>query len=414
MKVYKFGGISLATLEAVKHVAKVIRDYPAEIVVVSAMGKMTNAFEALVEAHMRNLPEKQENLNHILEFHQNMSEKLFLDNNKEARGEVNAMLEELKKKLEKPGFVNYRKTYDQIVPYGELLSSLMVSHFLRQEGIENKLLDARKWLHTDDRYAEANVDSKKSQQTLAGMLSDKMLNITQGFIGGNSEGFSTTLGREGSDYTAALIAQLTGAASVTIWKDVPGLLNADPNHFNAPVLLQHISYKEAVELAFYGAKVIHPKTIKPLQNQRIPLYVKPFKNPEAAGSVIDNQTTWDEEITSFILKKHQMLLTLRTKDFSFMAEDHLHDIYGQFKYFGLKANLMQHSAITLSVCIDQDNETLGSLLGALAIDFDIRYNKNLDLVTLRHHNEAAIRKVTKDRVIMLEQRSRVTAQVVLK
>lgn len=413
MKVYKFGGISLATPEAVKHVAKIIRDYPAEIVVVSAMGKMTNAFEALVEAHMRNLSEKQAHLNYILEFHQSMSEKLFPEN-EEARGEVSSLMGKLEEQISKPGFVNYRKTYDQIVPYGELLSSLMVSRFFSQEGIENNLLDARKWLHTDDKYAEANVDAKKSHQTLTGMLSDKMLNITQGFIGGNSDGFSTTLGREGSDYTAALIAQLTGASSVTIWKDVPGLLNADPNHFDAPVLLQHISYNEAVELAFYGAKVIHPKTIKPLQNQRIPLFVRPFNNPEAAGSVIDNQTTWDEEITSFILKKHQMLLTLRTKDFSFMAEDHLHDIYGQFNHFGLKANLMQHSAITLSVCIDQDHETLGSLLGALAIDYDIRYNKNLDLITLRHYNEAAIRKVTKKREIMLEQRSRVTAQVVLK
>jgi len=413
MKVYKFGGISLATPEAVRHVAKIIKDYPSKILVVSAMGKMTNAFETLVEAHMRHLPEKQARLDYILDFHQNMAEDLFPDN-EEARNEVSSLLEKLQDKLNKPGFVNYRKTYDQIVPFGELLSSVMVSHYFRQEGIDNNLLDARKWLHTDDKYGEANVDARKSQQTLTGMLSDDVLNITQGFIGGNSEGFATTLGREGSDYTAALIAQLTGGSGVTIWKDVPGLLNADPNHFESPVLLQHISYHEAVELAFYGAKVIHPKTIKPLQNHRIPLFVKSFKNPEAAGSVIDNQTTWDEEITSFILKKDQILLTFRTKDFSFMAEDHLHEIYGQFNYFGLKANLMQHSAITLSVCIDQDLETLGALLGALAVNYDIRYNKNLELITLRHYNEAAIRKITKDREVLLEQRSRVTAQVVLK
>ncbi|MFW5975118.1 MAG: aspartate kinase [Bacteroidota bacterium] len=413
MEVYKFGGVSLASPEAVKNVAKIMKDYPAKVLVVSAMGKMTNAFEFLVESYMRHLPEKQARLDHILDFHQNMVENLFQDNN-EAREEVHSLLEELTEKLSRPGFVNYRKTYDQIVPFGELLSSLIVSHYFRQEGIKNNLLDARKWLHTDDKYGEANVDLRKSQLKLTGMLSDVVLNITQGFIGGNSEGFATTLGREGSDFTAALIAQFTGASSVTIWKDVPGLLNADPQYFHAPVLLQHISYHEAVELAFYGAKVIHPKTIKPLQNHNIPLLVKSFKDPEAAGSVIDCQTTWDGEITSFILKKHQTLLTFRTKDFSFMAEEHLYEIYGQFKYFGLKANLMQHSAITLSVCVDHNIETLGALLGALAMSYDIKYNLNLDLITLRHYNEAALRKVTKNREIMLEQRSRITAQVVLK
>lgn len=413
MKVYKFGGISLATPNDVKNVAHILRQMPANVVVVSAMEKMTNAFESLVEAHVRLLEEKSFWLKQITDFHLDMAAALF-EPDASGMKQVKALLEELQNKLANPAFVNYRKTYDQIVPYGELLSSAILSHFLLQEGIGNVLLDARKWLSTDNNYGTAKVDMEASRQLLAGMVDYHQLNITQGFIGGGTEGFSTTLGREGSDYTAAVVASLLGAAEVTIWKDVPGLLNADPHHFDDTVLLSHISYHEAVELAFYGAKVIHPKTIKPLQNANIPLYVKSFKNPKAAGSIIDQETSWDEFITSFILKKNQMLLTLRTKDFSFMAEDHLHYLYGQFSRYGLKANLMQNSAITLSVCFDEDHDALGTLLGQLSKDYEIRYNKGLDLITLRHYSDAAIQKAIAGRNVLLDQRSRLTAQVVMK
>jgi|AntRauTorcE11898_2_1112593.scaffolds.fasta_scaffold00065_8 aspartate kinase len=413
MKVYKFGGISVASATAIKHVATIIRNYPAEGIVVSAMGEMTNAFEELVEAYMRNLPGMHDKLEAITLAHRDVALSLF-EENTEALDEVLSLLDQLRRHLEKPPFINYRKTYDQIVPYGELLSSTILSHYLRQVGLENTLLDARSWMQTDHHYGEANVKEQLTKKRLKEQVPDKGMFVTQGFIGGSDEGFTTTLGREGSDYSAALLAAYLGAASVTIWKDVPGLLNADPDYFESPVMLSHISYREAVELAFYGAKVIHPKTIKPLQNRDIPLFVRSFRNMEAPGSVIDNETNWDEYITSFILKKKQMLLTLRTKDFSFMAEDHLHYLYGLFSDYGMKANLMQHSAITLSVCFDEDHEALGALLDIVAKNYEIHYNKNLELITLRHYNEAAIRKVSEGRKVLMEQRSRLTAQVVLK
>jgi len=413
MRVFKFGGISIASPGAIKNTAGVIRLYQPEVVVVSAMGKMTNAFESLVEAHVRKMNDKEEKYRVIRTFHLDVAQDLF-QNNTEAIARITKLLDELKDKLDKPAFVNYQKAYDQIVPFGELLSSTILSLFLAGNNIPNQWLDARKWLRTDSHYREANVDDDQSEKLLRQFIKSGALNLTQGFIGGCDEGFSTTLGREGSDYTAALIASYLNAESVTVWKDVPGLLNADPNFIEDTVMLSHISYHEAVELAFYGAKVIHPKTIKPLQNSNIPLYVRSFNNMKAAGTVIDNETTWDEEITSFILKKNQVLLTLRTKDFSFMAEKHLHYLYGQFSSHGLKVNLMQNSAITLSVCFDEDHETLGTLLGKLAGDYEIRYNKGLDLITLRHYNEVAVRKVTTGRQVLLDQRSRITAQVVMR
>ncbi len=413
MRVFKFGGISIADSTSIKNTVEIIRHYQPEMVVVSAMGKMTNAFESLVEAHVRQLDAKHAKYQAIRQFHLRAAQELFGEN-KAAVSEVESLLNELKSKLDKSAFVNYQKTYDQIVPYGELLSSTILSLYLAGIGIENQWLDARKWLITDNHYQEARVDDERSGKLLEEMADRSKLNLTQGFIGGCDEGFSTTLGREGSDYTAALIASYLKADSVTVWKDVPGLLNADPNIFEDTVMLSHISYNEAVELAFYGAKVIHPKTIKPLQNANIPLYVRSFNNMKAAGTVIDNETTWDEEITSFILKKNQILLSLRTKDFSFMAEDHLHYLYGQFSSHGLKANLMQNSAITLSVCFDENLDALGTLLGKLARHYEIRYNKGLDLLTLRHYNDVAIRKATAGRNILLDQRSRVTAQIVMR
>jgi len=412
MRVYKFGGASLKSPESIRNVKSILHKYPADVVVVSAMGKMTNAFEDLVESYFHHRPDIQQKLNTIQDYHWNIAGELFRDN-QQAKEAVKKLFSALSHRLQKIPFVNYDKTYDQIVPYGEKLCSTILFHYLKQEGIGCKWLDATKLIRTDDKFREANVDDELTRTVIDKEFQAEELKLTQGFIGGHKEGYMTTLGREGSDYTAALLAALAGADSVTIWKDVPGLLNADPRFFEETEVLEHISYHEAVELAFYGAKVIHPKTIKPLQNHHIPLYVRSFLEPDKPGSLIDNVTEWDDSITSFIIKRDQVLLTLKTMDFSFMAEDHLHHLYGIFNKLGIKLNLMQNSAITLSVCFDKEDEKLGSLLREVEKTHHFKYNEGVELVTLRHYNPEAIRRVTQNRKVLLDQRSRLTAQLVL-
>jgi len=413
MRVYKFGGASVKSSASVRNVKSILQKYPADIVVVSAMGKMTNAFEELVESYFHHRPDLQQKLNTIKNYHWNIANELF-EHNAEAKESVNKLFFDLSERLQKIPFVNYDKTYDQVVPYGEKLSSTILYYYLKQEGMQCSWLDATEIISTDDSFRGAKVHDELTRKNLKSAFEGDYLKLTQGFIGGSRAGFMTTLGREGSDYSAALIAALTGAENVTIWKDVPGLLNADPRYFDKAEVLPHISYHEAVELAFYGAKVIHPKTIKPLQNHHIPLYVRSFREPDKPGSLIDSVTEWDDNITSFILKQNQVLLTLRTMDFSFMAVDHLHHLYGVFNKIGIKLNLMQNSAITLSVCFDKEDEKLASLLRAVENTHHCKYNEGVDLVTLRHYNPKAIQRITSNRKVLLDQRSRMTAQLVLR
>lgn len=412
MKVYKFGGASLQTAASIRNLVSILQKYPADVVVVSAMNKMTNAFEELVDSYFYHRPDIREKFNRIKDYHRNIAREFFTDHS-QATGDLEKLFSTIEERLQKVPFVNYDKTYDQLVPYGEKLSSTILYHHLKQEGFNCRWLDATALIHTDANFREARLEDKKTRLSLDKTLQQDGLKLTQGFIGGCKEGYMTTLGREGSDYTAALIAAFSGAEDVTIWKDVPGLLNADPRYFEQTEILSHISYHEAVELAFYGAKVIHPKTIKPLQNYHIPMYVRSFLEPDKPGSLIDSATEWDDNITSYIVKRHQVLLTLQTMDFSFMAEDHLHHLYGIFNRLGIKLNLMQNSAITLSVCFDKEDEKLESLLRAVEKTHHFKYNEGLDLITLRHYNTEAIQRVTRNRKVLLDQRSRRTAQLVL-
>ncbi|MCF8309561.1 MAG: aspartate kinase [Bacteroidales bacterium] len=412
MKVYKFGGASLQTAASIRNLVSILQKYPADVVVVSAMNKMTNAFEELVDSYFHHRPDMQEKFNIIKDYHRTIARELFTDHS-QATGDLEKLFSTIEERMQKVPFVNYDKTYDQLVPYGEKLSSTILYHHLKQEGFNCRWLDATELIHTDANFREARLEDKKTRESLDKTLQQDGLKLTQGFIGGCKEGYMTTLGREGSDYTAALIAAFTGAEDVTIWKDVPGLLNADPRYFEQTEILSHISYHEAVELAFYGAKVIHPKTIKPLQNYHIPMYVRSFLEPEKPGSLIDSSTEWDDNITSYIVKRNQVLLTLQTMDFSFMAEDHLHHLYGIFNKLGIKLNLMQNSAITLSVCFDKEDEKLESLLRAVEKTHHFKYNEGLDLITLRHYSTEAIQRVTRNRKVLLDQRSRRTAQLVV-
>lgn len=312
----------------------------------------------------------------------------------------------------------YNFVYDQIVSLGELISTCIVGAYLEQQGCSNIWLDVRDVLMTDNTYREAKVDWQKSemlvQKQVVPAFSGVDVVITQGFIGGTSENYTTTLGREGSDYSAAIFAYLLNAEAMYIWKDVPGILNADPKFYKDAQKLDQISYHDAIELAYYGATVIHPKTIKPLENKNIPLFVKSFLKPEANGTTIRTNVQTKPMIPSYIFKKNQVLISISAKDFSFIAEDNLSRIFALFAGHGVKIHLMQNSAISFSVCVDNDNFKIPALIEALQKDFKIRYNEDLMLYTIRHYYQNTIDTITSGKEILLEQRSRNTAQFVLR
>ncbi len=423
MKVFKFGGASVNSADAVKNVAEILDKYSTEkiLVVVSAMGKTTNALEKLTQAYFNKTNEINALLDEIKKFHFHIIEELFSDKNHKVYADIQLIFDELMHKLVSRTSDNYDFEYDQIVSTGELISTKIISHYLKSKGIKNKWLDAREIIKTDTTYREGKVNWQetmhKTNNIVIPYFEDKIysfrLIITQGFIGSSDDEHTTTLGREGSDYSAAIFAYNLDATEMVIWKDVPGLLNADPKFFEDTQKLDAISYREAIELAYYGATIIHPKTIKPLQNKNIPLYVKSFLHPENEGTIISNHENADGLIPSFIFKKDQALISISPKDFSFIAEENLSDIFGIFSDNKIKINLMQNSAISFSVCIDGNVKRFDALIKTLQENYKVRYNLQLDLITIRHYNQATIDKVVNNRKILLEQRSRTTAQLVV-
>ncbi len=426
MKVFKFGGASVKDAEAVKNVATILKQYPDEriIVVVSAMGKTTNALEQLTNAFFYHNKNVETLLNEIKKYHFDIIEQLFPDKNHPIYNDVNNAFIELDWAIEGEPTHSYDHEYDQIVSIGELISTKIVSACLSEAGIANKWQDARDFIQTDNTHREGKINWELTQQLVNHSTSplsplhmergkmEKII-VTQGFIGGTSENFTTTLGREGSDYTAAIIAYTMNAESVTIWKDVPGVLNADPKWFEKTQKLEQISYQDAIELAYYGATVIHPKTIKPLQNKKIPLYVKSFINPEEAGTVI-NDVQSSLPVPCFIFKINQVLASISPKDFSFIVEENLSDIFKLFAERHIKINMMQNSAISFSLCIDNDPYKLPELIKTLQKDYRVLYNEQLELITIRYYDQATIDRVTANKKILLEVKSRYTAQMVVK
>ena len=428
MKIFKFGGASVKDASAVKNVASILKRFPKEniIVVVSAMGKVTNALERLTDAIF--FPEqigtgKKEDatsiLNEIKKYHFDIIEQLFLDKNHAIYNEISNTFVELDWAIDDEPTENYNYEYDKIVSLGEIISTKIVNAYLIEASVNSKWLDVRDFIQTDNTYREGKVDWDLTQvlvdRNLVPFLeNDKnLVVVTQGFIGGTSENFTTTLGREGSDYTAAILAFTTNAESVTIWKDVPGVLNADPKWFDETKKLEQISYQDAIELAYYGATVIHPKTIKPLQNKKIPLYVKSFLNPEEKGTVI-NEVQSPLPIPCFIFKVNQVLISISPKDFSFIAEDNFSDIFNLFSEKQVKVNVMQNSAISFSVSVDNDERKLPDLIKTLQKQYRVLYNDNLELITIRYYDQATIDRVTIDKKILLEVKSRYTVQLVVK
>lgn len=416
MKVFKFGGASVKDADAVKNVANVLKRFPEDNIcmVVSAMGKTTNALEQLLNAYVAK-EDVQEKLDTLKKFHYDIMDQLFADRSNKVYDEVNNLFVELEWAIEEEPNENYDYDYDQIVSLGELLSTKIVSYYLNSIGLENQWIDARDIIRTDNTYRDAKVDWKLSNELASSKIdkSQKLI-ITQGFIGVTSENFTTTLGREGSDYSAALLAYFTDAESVTIWKDVPGMLNADPKWFDDTKQLNHISYKEAIELSYYGATVIHPKTIKPLQNKNIPLYVKSFLHPELQGTEINNETTSDSLIPSFIFKVDQILISISPKDFSFIVEENLSDIFSLFAKYQVKINLMQNSAINFSVCADNYSRRVEPLINELKEKYKVLYNDGLELVTIRHYDDDTLKRVLENKGVLLEQKTRNTARYVMK
>ncbi len=428
MRVFKFGGASVKDPDSVRNVSKIIRDQHGTgplVVVLSAMGKTTNALERLCAYFMEGKKkEMMEVFNNIKNSHFEIARGLFPDPGHPLFRELEQSFYQLYYYIQEPHGGNYNYEYDRIVSTGEMVSTKILSAYLRENGLHNRLFSAAKLVITDANFRDARVDwilsTQRIQEQLTPYLQQKNeggtppLVITQGFLGGTQQGFTTTLGREGSDFTAAILAYALNAREVVIWKDVPGLLNADPKIMKETVLLGNISYQEAIELAYYGATIIHPKTLKPLLSKNIPLIVKSFTRPDMPGSVINSNESNDNRVPSYIFKFNQVLLSLFPKDFSFIAEHNLSRIFADFAKNGVKMNLMQNSAISFSVCFDRDKTKTPALLKDLRQNFNVKYNENLELITVRHYQKAGMEQLLEGRDTVLEQKSRTTLQLVVK
>ncbi|WGQ11605.1 aspartate kinase [Pedobacter gandavensis] len=419
MLVFKFGGASVKDAAGVINLAQIVRRYPKEklLIVISAMGKMTNKLEDLYKAYLNGEEEKvHEIFEAVKAYHFNIIGDLFPNHQHPIYNDVANTFVEIDWLIEEEITDSPDYIYDQIVSIGEVISTKIVAAYLAETGLKAKWLDARNFIQTDNNYREGNVNWEKTeaavQQELLPVL-DHFIGVTQGFIGGTSENFTTTLGREGSDYSAAIFSSCLNADSLTIWKDVPGVLNADPKWFDETERIPQLSYHDAIELAYYGATVIHPKTIKPIQNKNIPLFVRSFLHPEAEGTDITNAEN-QLPVPSFIFKVKQVLISIFPKDFSFIIEENLSDIFSLFHKHKVKINTMLNSAISFSVSIDEDPEKLKKLIEELSVQYKVKYNTGLELVTIRYYNQETIDRVTVNKSILLEVKSRHTCQIVMK
>ena len=417
MLVFKFGGASVKDAEGIANLAKVVKLYADQqlLIVVSAMGKTTNALEKLARAYADQTDEVHELYESVKQYHFGIISELF-DPSHPVHDEVANTFVEIDWMIEDDPQDEFDFIYDQLVSVGELVSTRIVAAYLNKEGLKSKWLDVRGYIHTDNTYREGVVQWDKTtesiQQDIPPILQNNIV-VTQGFLGGTSENFTTTLGREGSDYTASIFAACLGAESVTIWKDVPGVLNADPKHFADTVKFDELSYTEAIEMTYYGATVIHPKTIKPLQNAHIPLLVKPFNDPQAPGTIIKENAAMSFAKPVVIVKQNQVLLSLSAKDYSFISENHLSDIFSRFAKNHIKINVMQTSALSFTVCFDLDEQRFEKLLHDI-IDYNTKYNTDITLITTRHYKDETLKELMLNKTILLEQLSRNTAQFVVK
>lgn len=418
IQIFKFGGASVKDADGFRNVAAIIKRYPEipMVIVVSATGKTTNALEALVQAHYHDRERRYELFTQIKDQHRVMMGQLFPEGHA-AFDEVNDAFVEIEWVLEEDPHPDFDYAYDQIVPVGELVSSIILAHVLNENNIPVQWQDARDLIRTDDTYRDARIQWEHTeaavQKVIRPVAESGRRIVTQGFIGATSDNQSTTLGREGSDYTAAILAYCLNAASMSIWKDVPGILTGDPAVFDNVSKMDRISFREAIEMTYYGAKVIHPKTIQPLQNKSIPLYVKSFIEPDGQGTLI---TAEKEDVYPpiIVLERDQTLLHISTRDFSFIAVDHLAHIFGLMDKFRIKVNLMRNSAVSFSICVQHHPGRLPKLIKALEEQFNLVVDTGLELITIRHFQEDQVEALTTGKVVLFEERFRQTLQLVVK
>ena len=416
MRIFKFGGASVKDAEGVRNLVKVLKEVGHEntLLVVSAMDKITNAMEKVVNSYFDDKIGLSAAVQEVIEYHNTILLELFKNEKHLVFEKVKMLFDEVQGFLVWNKSPNYNFVYDQVVGYGELVSTTILSAYLNEVGIKNSWLDVRNFIKTDNGYRDAVVNWEKTQQSISNGVDKNQLYITQGFLGSDDNNFTTTLGREGSDYTAAIFAYCLNANSVTIWKDVPGVLNADPRYFKETQLLNKISYREAIELAFYGASVIHPKTLQPLQRKEIPLLVKSFINPKGNGTTVGKGTTLDPQVPCYIMKKDQVLMRLSSLDFSFIVENSISELFKMLHDHKMKVDLIQNSAISFSVCVDNKFGQLQELLNLLKSRFNVVCHEGVSLYTIRHFNADAIDSLQNGKEILLEQRANETVQLVVK
>ncbi|MFT4832354.1 MAG: aspartate kinase [Psychroserpens sp.] len=416
MRIFKFGGASVKDADGVKNVVNVLNQVGHEntLLVISAMGKSTNAMEEVVNAYFKDKVSLSSAVHEVVKYHNDILMDLFENEKHPIYGKVKALFEEVQGFLVWNKSPKYSFVYDQVVGYGELVSSTILSAYFNEVGITNNWLDVRHFIKTDDNYRDATVNWDDTQKKVTDGIDKSKLNITQGFIGSDENNFTTTLGREGSDYSAAILAFCLNATEVTIWKDVPGVLNADPRYFENARLLNNISYREAIELAFYGASVIHPKTLQPLQRKEIPLHVKSFIHPKDPGTTVGKGVGIEPEVPCFIVKKNQVLMKLSSLDFSFIVEDSISELFKLLHDHRMKVDLIQNSAISFSVCLDNKFGKLQELLDLLKSRFKVVYHEDVSLYTIRHFDAESIASLQNGKEILLEQRGIETVQLVVK
>ena len=413
MKVFKFGGASIKDISSIKNILKIISTSNEDrlVIVVSAMGKTTNALELVVHNYFNNKENLQSSISEVYNFHSEIINNLF-EKSHPIFSDISKSFEKLNSFIKANKSPSYSFVYDQIVSIGELLSSRIIHHFLLNNNINCSFIDARNCIKTNSKYRGAKVEWDITNEKIKDYISDSKISVTQGFIGSDKNNFTVTLGREGSDYSAAIFAYVLNAESLSIWKDVPGLLNADPKFFKNTKLLNQISYSETIELAFYGASIIHPKTLQPLQKKEIPLLVKSFKNPQSKGTIISKGIDIEPLVPCYIFKQNLILLKLSSLDFSFMVEDNISDIFKELHKFKMKVDVIQNSAISFSVCFFDKYNKIKELIKNLEGKYKIDMHKNVSLFTIRHFDEKSIKKITNKRKLLLEQRTEKTVRLI--
>ena len=416
MQILKFGGASVKDADGVRNLEKVLNVVGTKkiLIVISAMGKTTNAMEKVIDHYFNSKHELQSSIQDVKKYHNAILLDLFENEAHEVFKAVSNLFQELSDFFKRNKSPDYSFVYDQTIGFGELVSTTIVSYYLNYKGVQNSWLDVRELIKTDNYYRDAKVQWEATQSEISSAVNSNTLYITQGFLGSDTNNFTTTLGREGSDYTAAIFAYCLNAKSVTIWKDVPGVLNADPRYFENATLLHSLSYEEAIELSYYGASVIHPKTLQPLQRKEIPLFVKSFLNPKNNGTKVGKALELSPKVPCYILRDNQILISVSSLDFSYIVEENISHIFKLLHLHKMKVRSIQNSAISFSVCVENKYDHLEPLVLQLKAKYDVKVDLDVKLYTIRHYNAEAIDEIEKNKTVLMKQITPETVQIITK